>query len=98
LKAAVLTVTGVGPERSYLPEVDPMNFLSRVTLPVLMLNSNLDNLVPLEESAKPFFMKLGTDKKRQVIEPGGHFVPQDVLIRETLDWLDKYLGPVQKGS
>jgi formylglycine-generating enzyme required for sulfatase activity/dienelactone hydrolase len=100
LKAAMLTVTGVGPDNSYLPEVDPMNYLSRITLPVLMLNSNLDNLVPLEEDAKPVFMRLGTppERKRQRIEPGGHFVPQEVLIRETLDWLDTYLGAVKRGS
>jgi hypothetical protein len=26
---------------------------------------------------------------------GGHFVPRDLLIRETLDWLDTRLGPVR---
>jgi len=30
--------------------------------------------------------------KKHVIAPGGHFVPRDVLIRETLDWLDTELG------
>lgn len=100
LKAAILTVTGVGPDNVYVREVDPMNYLSRATLPVLMLNSDLDNLVPLEEDAKPVFMSLGTppERKRQVIQPGGHFIPQEVLIRETLDWLDTYLGTVKRGS
>jgi dienelactone hydrolase len=100
LKAAILTVTGVGPDNVYVREVDPMNYLSRTTLPVLMLNSDLDNLVPLQEDAKPVFNSLGTpqNRKRQVIQPGGHFVPQEVLIRETLDWLDAYLGTVRRGS
>jgi hypothetical protein len=31
--------------------------------------------------------------KKHVIAQGGHFVAQDALVRETLDWLDKYLGP-----
>jgi len=77
-----------------------MNFLSRVTVPMLMLNGELDNIVPLEAAAKPFFAQLGTAEadKKQVVQPGGHFVPLDVVIRETLDWLDKYLGPVKQGS
>jgi formylglycine-generating enzyme required for sulfatase activity/dienelactone hydrolase len=99
-KVAVITVGGVNPEFAFLPEIDPMNYLSRVTVPVLMLNGELDNIVPLDAAAKPFFAQLGTPAadKRQVIQPGGHFVPVDVVIRETLDWLDKYLGAVKQGS
>ena len=33
-----------------------------------------------------------TQGKKHVIAEGGHFVPRPVLIRETLDWFDKYLG------
>jgi hypothetical protein len=33
---------------------------------------------------------------RHVIAIGGHFIPRDLLIRETLDWLDKHLGPVSR--
>jgi hypothetical protein len=38
---------------------------------------------------------LGTpaDQKRQVISQGGHSVPRAQLVQETLDWLDRYLGP-----
>jgi formylglycine-generating enzyme required for sulfatase activity/fermentation-respiration switch protein FrsA (DUF1100 family) len=99
-KVAVLTVGAVNPEFAFLPEIDPMNYLSRVAVPVLMLNGELDNIIPLEAAAKPFFAQLGTPAadKRQVIQPGGHFVPVDVVIRETLDWLDKYLGAVKEGS
>jgi hypothetical protein len=44
------------------------------------------------------FKLLGTppENKRQVIYESGHFVPRNQLIKETLDWLDKYLGPVDK--
>jgi hypothetical protein len=31
--------------------------------------------------------------KKYVVAAGGHFVPRDLLVRETLDWLDRYLGP-----
>ena len=100
LKVAVLTVGAVNPEFAFLPEIDPMNYLSRVTIPVLMLNGELDNIIPLEAAARPFFAQLGTrpEDKKQVVQPGGHFVPVDVVIRETLDWLDKYLGAVKQGS
>jgi hypothetical protein len=43
------------------------------------------------------FRLLGTpaDKKRQVIAEGGHFIPRPQLVKETLDWLDRYLGPTR---
>jgi uncharacterized membrane protein YhdT len=77
-----------------LPEVDPVTYLRKVDVPVLMLNGQLDNLGPLETSVRPFFALLGTAEpdKRHVVAEGGHFVPRALLIRETLDWLDRYQG------
>ena len=36
---------------------------------------------------------LGTapEHKKHVVTPGAHLVSRDVLVRETLDWFDKYL-------
>jgi hypothetical protein len=34
--------------------------------------------------------------KRHVLEEGGHFLPRPVMMRESLAWLDQYLGPVQR--
>ena len=39
------------------------------------------------------FKAVATDKKH-VVEPTGHFVAPAIATGETLDWLDKYLGPV----
>src|SRR5260370_32588977 len=52
---------------------------------------------PVETAQRPMFRWLGTRSadKRQVIYDGGHFVPRAQLIKETLDWLDRYLGPLQ---
>lgn len=77
-----------------LPEVDPVTYLRKVDVPVLMLNGQFDNLGPLETSVKPFYALLGTAEpdKRHVVAEGGHFVPRALLIRETLDWLDRYQG------
>jgi hypothetical protein len=60
------------------------------------MSGRYDDLFPLETSALPFFHFLGTAPahKRHVISEGGHFVPRPQLIQETLDWLDRYVGPV----
>jgi hypothetical protein len=52
---------------------------------------------PPETSQEPFYRLLGTPKehKRRVVFEGGHSVPRHHLIRESLDWLDRYLGPVR---
>ncbi len=101
LRAAVIHLGGVFYNLSLmrgkpLPEIDPATYLPRVDVPVLMLNGEFDSIVPFEASAKPFFELLGTAEadKKLVPAPGGHFVPREILARETLDWLDKYFGPV----
>jgi eukaryotic-like serine/threonine-protein kinase len=96
LRAAVLYMGGLSSERLQ-PEIEPATFLPRVRVPVLMLSGELDFDYRLETLAKPFFRLLGTpgDRKKHVIAEGGHFVPRSILIREALDWFDRYLGPVR---
>jgi eukaryotic-like serine/threonine-protein kinase len=93
IKAVILYVAGLGRERAK-PEVDPINFLPRVRQPTLMLNGKYDHFFPIESAQKPFFALLGTpaEHKRYVVYEGGHNVPRERLISETLQWLDKYLG------
>lgn len=95
-RAAVLNVAGLRFQKGF-PEVEPVNFLPRIKVPVLMLNGRYDYYFPVESSQKPMFEGLGTptDDKRHVIAEGSHFVPRPLLIKETLDWLDRYLGPVK---
>jgi len=92
----VLNVGGMVMEHS-LPEVDQINYLPRVTQPVLMLNGEYDSFVPLETAQKPMFRLLGTppDDKKMIVYPSGHIVPRVEFMKETLTWLDRYLGPVQ---
>ncbi len=80
----------------FRPEVDPGMYLSRVDVPVLMMNGAMDSIVPLETHARPFFDRLGTTDKKFFVEPAAHFVPPATLYRETLDWLDAHLGPARK--
>jgi dienelactone hydrolase len=92
---------GVGGARP-LPEVDPFNFLPRVRVPMLMLGGRYDPAFPYEISQKPMFELVGTDpadKSFYVHEgsatvPAGHNVPLEIVARESLAWLDRYLGPV----
>jgi len=95
-RTAVLHVASLFSTRP-LPEVDPLNYLPRVTTPVLMLNGRLDGNFPPDTHTRPFFDLLGTppEHKRFVLAESGHFVPRPTLIRESLDWLDRYLGPVE---
>jgi len=96
-KVAVLNVPGLSmlPMR---PEEDPVNFLPRIHIPVLMLSGRYDSSFPLELSQKPFFNLLGTPPamKRHVLDEGGHFLPRPMMVRESLGWLDRYLGPVPR--
>lgn len=94
--AAVLSAGGLNFRRAQ-PEVDDFNYVPRVRIPVLMLNGRHDNTFPLETAVKPMFDLLGApaDRKRLVVADGVHYVPRNVLIGETLDWFDRYLGPVK---
>jgi formylglycine-generating enzyme required for sulfatase activity/dienelactone hydrolase len=92
--AAVLNQAGINATDH--PDINVVNFLPRVTIPVLHFSGRYDTDFRFETSSKPFFDRLGTDAKdkKHVVEPTGHFVSPTVAAGETLDWLDKYLGPV----
>jgi serine/threonine protein kinase/dienelactone hydrolase len=80
-----------------LPEVDQLNFAPHVKAPVLMLNGRYDFLWPPRISQEPMFRLLGTptEHKRRVVYDTGHDVPRTEMIKESLNWLDKYLGSVR---
>ncbi len=96
IKALVLHVGGMDINKA-LPEADQINFLPRVYQPVLMLNGKYDMFFPVKTSQFPMFNLLGTPEKDKkiLIYDTGHLVPRTELIKETLAWYDKYLGPVK---
>ena len=49
-----------------LPEVDAINYIPRITHPVLMLNGEYDFFFPLETSQRPMFERLGTPDEHTV--------------------------------
>jgi dienelactone hydrolase len=95
IRANVLYVAGFCSQRA-LPEAEALNYVTRVTQPTLMLNAEYDFFFPPETSQKPFFELLGTppEHKKRLTWPGGHSVPRTEMIKETLGWFDRYLGPV----
>jgi pimeloyl-ACP methyl ester carboxylesterase len=100
IKAAILIGAGIAidPAEKKYPEVSKFNFLPRIDTPVLMIAGSDDRITPVEESQQPLFELIGTspEHKRLAVLSGGHIPPvEGEFIREQLDWLDRYLGPVE---
>jgi hypothetical protein len=80
-------------------KVDAANFAPHVRVPVLMLNGRFDYVFPAETSQEILFRLLGTSvgEKRRVLFATAHDVIlfRNDVVRETLAWLDEYLGPVR---
>jgi len=81
--------------------IDAMNFASRVTVPVLMINGDSDFIFPVERSQKPLFSLFATpaQHKQHIVLRGGHGVigqQRSQVLRHFLDWLDRYQGPVAR--
>ena len=97
IKAAILVSGGLASGQAR-PEVDQINYVTRVTIPVLMLNGAYDAIEPVEDAQRPMFDLLGSpaDQKKWVVYESGHALGdrRTELITESLDWLDTYLGPV----
>lgn len=95
-RAAVIQI-GLLPPMTATPEVDPINSLPRVRVPTLLFSGEFDPIVPREHRER-YFALIGAPpaQKRHVIAIGGHFVPRELVIRETLDWLDQHLGRVER--
>ena len=73
----------------------------RMTVPILMLGGSRDSAIPVDPNQRALFRFFGTpeqDKRMQVYEGAGHWpLPMNDVIRESVDFLDRYLGPVTSG-
>jgi formylglycine-generating enzyme required for sulfatase activity/dienelactone hydrolase len=80
------------------PGADQAEFVTRMKIPVLMVNGRYDFTFPLDKSQNPFFAMLGTPEqdKRHVVLDTPHDVTEQrpQLTKTVLDWLDHYLGRV----
>ncbi len=95
-RTAVLVGGGFSGRKQF-PEIAEINFAPRVKIPVLMINGRYDFVHPVETSQQPMFKRLGTKEpdKRYALFDAGHVPARNDIIRETLNWLDTYLGPVK---
>ena len=99
IKVAVTIGGGLYPDR-VSPEIDTLNFAPRVNIPFLMINGRYDFDTPLNTCQIPMFRLLGTPlkDKRHALFDVGHLMARNDIIKETLDWYDRYLGPVKSPS
>lgn len=79
------------------PQADQINFAPRIKMPILMINGRYDYIFPYERSQKPMFRFFGTpdEHKDHIVCDTDHNVPLSEVIKHSLIWLDKYLGPVK---
>ncbi|HXE30232.1 MAG TPA: bifunctional serine/threonine-protein kinase/formylglycine-generating enzyme family protein, partial [Terriglobales bacterium] len=81
-----------------VPGGDQAEFATRLKIPVLMVNGKYDYVFAVEPAQNPLFNMLATPPadKRHVLLDTAHDVTdrRPELVREVLDWLDKYLGRV----
>lgn len=96
---AAIFVTGGSMAWGGVRDLHPLHYAPRVTLPVLFLAGRYDYVFPVQTSQHPLFDLLGTPEphKRHVTLDGGHWpLPQSQWIPEALEWLEQYLGPVDR--
>ncbi len=97
IKAAAHLGTGFSPT-SVPPEYDPLHFAPRAKEPTLILGGRYDFILPVDACQRPMLRLLGApeEDKRLVLFDRGHVVrPGPEVIKEVLDWFDRYLGPVE---
>ena len=95
LKASILELGGLVDFGR--PAVNPINYVTRVNIPTLMLSGRYDFGIPCEIAVKPMLDLLGTPKEQKELKlyDTDHAIPRNECIKETLGWLDRYLGPVR---
>ena len=78
----------------FAPEADPLNFTPRLRIPLLMLNGGYDFVHHVEGGLNPFIRFLGTPPEHQVrrVYETDHQAPRLERIKETMAFLNKYLG------
>jgi cephalosporin-C deacetylase-like acetyl esterase len=79
---------------------DVFGFAHRVKIPILMVNGRYDNYFPYDLTQVPLYNAFATPDEHKHLEsyPTDHNISshRTEMIRINLEWLDKYLGPVQR--
>jgi formylglycine-generating enzyme required for sulfatase activity/dienelactone hydrolase len=96
--AAVIYSAGIAPPIPIFanPQNDPNVFWARVHQPTVLVNGRYDPIRPHEFVLGPLLDLLATppDSKRIILYDSAHWpLPRYLMMRDSLDWLDLYLGP-----
>jgi dienelactone hydrolase len=96
IKLGILALFGVQSSDEY-PWRDQINYLPRVKIPMLLLAGRYDPDYSIKQQ-QAFYDFLGTpeNEKEWKIYESTHYIPRNDMINESLNWLDKYFGPVNK--
>jgi dipeptidyl aminopeptidase/acylaminoacyl peptidase len=96
IKLGILILFGVQSSGEY-PWYDQINYLPRIKIPMLLLAGRYDPDYSLKQQ-QAFYDFLGTteNEKEWKIYESTHWIPRNDLINESLNWLNKYFGPVNK--
>ena len=81
-----------------LPEANPINYVPRIKMPYLLMVGRYDTIFDHEATVKPLFEMIGTPDEHKALKvyETDHIPPKSEYIKETLAWLDRYLGPVDQ--
>ncbi len=96
IKVAVMF--GGGLHLDFPPEYSQVNFAARITIPILLQGGEYDFIFPVESSQKPYLGLFATpakDKHHRTYSMGHSCWFKNVVSKDELEFLDRYLGPVQ---
>jgi dienelactone hydrolase len=95
IKTNIFYAGGIDVYPETKPEVNMVYFLTQVKIPTLMINGKFDTIFPLDNITTMFNL-LGTSEnnKKLVLCNSDHLAPVEVVMNETLNWLDLQFGKV----
>ena len=97
VKLGILNLFGIQSLEKYrYKEFDQIDYVPHIKIPMLLLGGRYDSDFTIEQQ-QAFYDFLGTPAKDKnwIIYESTHWIPKKDLINESLNWLDKYFGPVK---
>ena len=96
LRGAILLSGGFGATQSQVSMDEYRALAQHVTMPILMLGGTQDYNSPAEPHQRVFFESFATPEDQKIfrVYDAGHWpLPMNEVIRETVDFLDRYAAP-----
>jgi pimeloyl-ACP methyl ester carboxylesterase len=97
-RVAVLMGGGIDERvRPVRPEVDPVNYLPSLEIPILAVQGRHDEEHPYYTRFLPFYNLLPSDRTTLELVPGGgHLVRPEYRVPAITRFLDEHFGPVER--